>query len=127
MPGIDGNGQGELVEVLVGIRRQTAGEIMFCGKNLSRLSVRKRWEKGVAYVPSDRHQDGLIMDADITSNFAAADILSSAVFQKTYPAVATATAKCAGTGRCLSGENPVPFRPGAGAVRRQSAKTDFGA
>ena len=70
LAGIDGNGQGELVEVLVGIRRQTAGEIMFCGKNLSRLSVRKRWEKGVAYVPSDRHQDGLIMDADITSNFA---------------------------------------------------------
>ena len=65
MPGLT-----ELVEVLVGIRRQTAGEIMFCGKNLSRLSVRKRWEKGVAYVPSDRHQDGLIMDADITSNFA---------------------------------------------------------
>ena len=70
LAGIDGNGQGELVEVLVGIRRQTAGEIMFRGENLSHLSVRKRWEKGVAYVPSDRHQDGLIMDADITSNFA---------------------------------------------------------
>ena len=68
--GIDGNGQGELVEVLVGIRRQTSGEILFNGESLNQLSVRKRWEKGVAYIPSDRHQDGLIMDADVTSNFA---------------------------------------------------------
>ena len=68
--GIDGNGQSELVEVLTGIRRQTAGTIFFHGEPFQHLSIRKRWEKGMAYVPSDRHQDGLIMDADVTANIA---------------------------------------------------------
>lgn len=66
--GIDGNGQGELAEVLVGIRRQSTGTILFNGEVLDHMSIRKRWEKGVAYIPSDRHQDGLIMDADVVSN-----------------------------------------------------------
>ena len=68
--GIDGNGQGELVEVITGIRRQSKGTILFHGESIQHLSIRKRWEKGIAYVPSDRHQDGLIMDADITANTA---------------------------------------------------------
>lgn len=67
--GIDGNGQAELAEVLTGLRRQTGGRIFLNGQALENLSIRKRWEKGLSYIPSDRHHDGLIMDADVAANF----------------------------------------------------------
>ena len=68
--GIDGNGQTELAEVLMGIRRQSGGDILLDGQSLGRWSVRRRWEAGLAYIPADRHQDGLIMDADVKDNTA---------------------------------------------------------
>ena len=45
--GIDGNGQGELVEVITGIRRQSKGTILFHGESIQHLSIRKRWRKGL--------------------------------------------------------------------------------
>ncbi|MPM89142.1 Autoinducer 2 import ATP-binding protein LsrA [bioreactor metagenome] len=90
--GIDGNGQAELAEILVGIRRQSAGEIFLAGKRLDHLSIRRRSELGLAYIPSDRHQDGLVMDADVAANvhlrdyyrppFAKAHLLLFAEMQK---------------------------------------------
>ncbi len=67
--GIDGNGQLELSEILVGLRAQSDGHILLNGTALDRLSSRKRWEMGLTYIPADRHQDGLIMDADACSNY----------------------------------------------------------
>ncbi|MGI6235736.1 MAG: ABC transporter ATP-binding protein [Christensenellales bacterium] len=68
--GVDGNGQLELAEALTGIRKHSQGDIVFRGQSISQLSIRKRFELGMAYVPSDRHRDGLIMDADVKSNIA---------------------------------------------------------
>lgn len=68
--GVDGNGQTELAEVLTGIRKQTNGEIFLSGTPVHTLGVRKRWERGISYIPSDRHQDGLIMDASLAENAA---------------------------------------------------------
>lgn len=66
--GVDGNGQLELAEVIAGIRRPNAGHIFFCGETVEKLGIRARSEKGIAYIPSDRHQDGLIMDASVSEN-----------------------------------------------------------
>ena len=68
--GVDGNGQTELAEVLTGIRKQTSGEIYLNSKPIHNLGVRKRWEKGISYIPSDRHRDGVIMDATVAENTA---------------------------------------------------------
>jgi simple sugar transport system ATP-binding protein len=67
--GVDGNGQLELAEVLTGIRKQSSGVIRFYGVSIEKLPIRTRSEQGLAYIPSDRHQDGLIMDADLNYNF----------------------------------------------------------
>ena len=67
--GVDGNGQKELAEAIVGIRIVPSGKIFMKDENITRLSARRRFEKGIAYVSDDRHHDGLIMDASVTSNF----------------------------------------------------------
>ena len=51
--GVDGNGQRELAEALIGLRR-AAGSMSLEGKDLSRKSVRERLASGLAYVPEDR-------------------------------------------------------------------------
>jgi general nucleoside transport system ATP-binding protein len=68
LAGVDGNGQKELAEVLVGIRKSDTGRINIDGRDISRLGVKKRKGLGIAYVPDDRHHDGLILDMDVVSN-----------------------------------------------------------
>lgn len=66
--GVDGNGQKELSEVIAGIRNIQQGEIAFKGQSIKKESVYKRFNKGIAYVPDDRHKDGLVMDMDVSEN-----------------------------------------------------------
>lgn len=66
--GVDGNGQRELAEVIIGIRRQSKGSIFYNGKNIDRQNIRNRAEGGMAYIPADRHNDGLILDASVMYN-----------------------------------------------------------
>ena len=68
LAGVDGNGQKELAEVIVGIRRASHGVLRFNGRDIGGLAVRKRKRLGIAYVPDDRHHDGLILDMDVESN-----------------------------------------------------------
>ena len=68
LAGVDGNGQKELAEVIVGIRQPDGGKILFEGNDVTGLGVRKRKRIGMAYVPDDRHHDGLILDMDLSSN-----------------------------------------------------------
>jgi ABC-type uncharacterized transport system ATPase subunit len=68
LAGVDGNGQKELAETLIGIRKSDDGQIILDGKDISHLGVKKRKGLGVAYVPDDRHHDGLILDMDVVSN-----------------------------------------------------------
>ena len=55
LAGVDGNGQKELAEVIVGIRKSDNGQIVLDGRDISRLGVKKRKTLGIAYVPDDRH------------------------------------------------------------------------
>jgi simple sugar transport system ATP-binding protein len=68
LAGVDGNGQKELAEVLIGTRKSDDGHIILDGKDISQLGVKKRKGLGVAYVPDDRHHDGLILDMDVSAN-----------------------------------------------------------
>jgi len=68
LAGVDGNGQKELAEVIVGIRRPDSGNVLFEGDDVTGLGVRKRKRIGMAYVPDDRHHDGLILDMDLSNN-----------------------------------------------------------
>jgi simple sugar transport system ATP-binding protein len=52
--GISGNGQSELMEAIVGMRRPMKGRVLIDGKDISRMSIGQIFGLGVAYVPESR-------------------------------------------------------------------------
>lgn len=66
--GVDGNGQKELVEVILGIRKQSSGKIKLDGIDMSSMSVLEHKKLGIGYISDDRQQDGLVMDMNLTDN-----------------------------------------------------------
>jgi simple sugar transport system ATP-binding protein len=67
--GVAGNGQHELAEVLVGLRKPTEGRILFRGEDITTASIRKRRELGIAYRSEDVLERGIIGDFSILENF----------------------------------------------------------
>jgi simple sugar transport system ATP-binding protein len=70
--GVDGNGQTALAEAVVGLRRTVAGRILLAGSDLDGLDVRGRRERGLAFVPEDRHLQGLPLGATVAEAMVAA-------------------------------------------------------
>ena len=66
--GVEGNGQLALAEALVGLRRPTAGRILLDGDDVSGLSVEEIRERGVAFIPEDRHDRGLVLEMSLWEN-----------------------------------------------------------
>jgi len=66
--GVQGNGQTELVEVLTGLRTATAGDFSILGQDMINAPPRRITELGVAHVPEDRQQDGLVMSSPVFDN-----------------------------------------------------------
>jgi simple sugar transport system ATP-binding protein len=66
--GVEGNGQAELVELILGVRGCAAGAVVLNGQDVSRLSVGKRLRSGIGHVAEDRHAAALVMDLPISDN-----------------------------------------------------------
>ncbi|WP_158059129.1 ABC transporter ATP-binding protein [Halorussus halophilus] len=66
--GVEGNGQSELVEALTGLRDADSGHIVFEGKDVTETGRRRRIESGIAYVPEDRQEAGLVQEYDLVRN-----------------------------------------------------------
>jgi simple sugar transport system ATP-binding protein len=66
--GVEGNGQAELVEALLGMRALASGSIRIAGEDATTWTTRRRREAGVAYIPEDRHRHGLLLDAPLWEN-----------------------------------------------------------
>jgi len=66
--GVQGNGQTELAEALLGLQPQVEGDIYLDGHSLRGRSVRKILNSGVGFVPEDRNEDGLVSDFTIAEN-----------------------------------------------------------
>jgi ABC-type uncharacterized transport system ATPase subunit len=66
--GVEGNGQTELVETIVGLRRPTTGSVHLGADDVTGWPVMKRREAGVAYVPEDRHRQGLLLAGALWEN-----------------------------------------------------------
>jgi ABC-type uncharacterized transport system ATPase subunit len=56
--GIDGNGQSELVEAIVGTLKLQGGQVRLNGEDLTGASVLKRQEAGISHVSEDRMRYG---------------------------------------------------------------------
>jgi simple sugar transport system ATP-binding protein len=66
--GVQGNGQSELVEAILGLRRAAGGDIRLDGSSLVRRTPREILDAGVGFVPEDRHKDGLVTDFSVAEN-----------------------------------------------------------
>jgi simple sugar transport system ATP-binding protein len=66
--GVDGNGQSELVEAVTGLRTLESGSVVFDDEDVTAASRRERIARGMAYVPEDRQERGLVMDYDLVEN-----------------------------------------------------------
>ncbi|HYQ67423.1 ABC transporter ATP-binding protein [Actinophytocola sp.] len=66
--GVEGNGQTELVETIMGIRRAAAGKVTLDGQNLTRAGTLARREAGIGYIPEDRTRHGLLLTEPLWAN-----------------------------------------------------------
>ncbi|MGA8044868.1 MAG: ATP-binding cassette domain-containing protein, partial [Dermatophilaceae bacterium] len=63
--GVEGNGQAELVEVIMGMRDQDTGQIFVDETEVSKWHTRRIREAGIGYIPEDRHRHGLLLEAPL--------------------------------------------------------------
>ena len=69
--GVEGNGQSELTSAIAGMTDVPRGRITLAGTDVTRATVAKRREIGLAYVPEDRHEEGAGPNLSIAENIAA--------------------------------------------------------
>lgn len=61
--GVEGNGQSELVDSIMGMRHPGQGVVTLDGNDISTAPTRKRREDGIGCIPEDRHRHGLLLEA----------------------------------------------------------------
>jgi rhamnose transport system ATP-binding protein len=68
LAGLVGAGRSEVARVLFGIDRRDGGEIRLGGRPVEFASPSAAMHAGIAYLPEDRHQEGLVLDFSIAQN-----------------------------------------------------------
>lgn len=66
--GVQGNGQTELSEALMGLQRDVRGSILLRGSELVGRSPKHILDRGVGFVPEDRTHDALVPDFSVAEN-----------------------------------------------------------
>ncbi|MFD4572288.1 ABC transporter ATP-binding protein [Streptomyces sp. NPDC058417] len=66
--GVEGNGQTELIDALIGTKNADSGTISFLGDDITPWPTRRRRESGFGYIPEDRHRQGLLLEAPLWEN-----------------------------------------------------------
>jgi simple sugar transport system ATP-binding protein len=66
--GVEGNGQTELVETIMGMRKAAAGRVVLDGKDVTKEGTLARREAGIGYIPEDRTRYGLLLTQPLWAN-----------------------------------------------------------
>jgi ABC-type uncharacterized transport system ATPase subunit len=66
--GVEGNGQTELFEVLVGLRKPTGGRVRLKGRDITSASTLERMRLGLAHIPPDRSRMGMVGEMSLREN-----------------------------------------------------------
>jgi rhamnose transport system ATP-binding protein len=74
LAGLVGAGRSEVARGIFGIDRYDAGRVIIAGRPLRRASPTRAMEAGIAFVPEDRRQQGLVMEMSIMRNIALASL-----------------------------------------------------
>jgi ABC-type uncharacterized transport system ATPase subunit len=71
--GVAGNGQDELVEAIVGLRKPADGSVRLDGRDVTNATTREMTNLGTGYVPADRHRFGLVLSFSVADNLVLTD------------------------------------------------------
>jgi len=66
--GVEGNGQAELVETIMGMHSPRSGSVLLGDEDITSWSTRRRREAGIGYIPEDRTRHGLLLEASLWEN-----------------------------------------------------------
>jgi ABC-type uncharacterized transport system ATPase subunit len=66
--GVEGNGQAELIDAILGLRVPSAGTVLLGDEDITAWSTRRRRENGVGFIPEDRHRQGMLLEAPLWEN-----------------------------------------------------------
>jgi len=66
--GVEGNGQSELIEAVMGMQPLSTGRILLEGADISQWSTLRIREAGVGYIPEDRHRHGMLLESPLWEN-----------------------------------------------------------
>jgi simple sugar transport system ATP-binding protein len=66
--GVQGNGQTELIDTIMGVRSPLAGSVFIGGQDVTNASPRDLHRIGIAHIPEDRQACGLVVDFSVTEN-----------------------------------------------------------
>lgn len=69
--GVEGNGQQELVEAIIGVREASGGKIFLNGREITRAKPIYRRRLGLAVIPGDRVKEGSVSSATVAENLIA--------------------------------------------------------
>lgn len=72
--GIDGNGQSEFIESIVGLRKVEKGVVLLEDKDITNLTPKKVRQAGITYIPEDRNTRGLNRELSIAENIIATNV-----------------------------------------------------
>ena len=70
LAGVSGNGQNQLADAIAGLQNCSGGHICLNGEDITHASIRHRIEAGMAYIPEDRHNTGLVLNYSLRENLA---------------------------------------------------------
>ncbi len=68
--GVDGSGQREMFQAILGVTRVESGAIRLCGADATSMPPSKRIQNGLRLIPEDRHEEGVIDDWSLLENAA---------------------------------------------------------
>jgi simple sugar transport system ATP-binding protein len=68
--GVEGNGQGPLVDAVVGLEEAAVGKIVLAGDDVSDQEARERRAAGIGLIPEDRQRQGLLLSSPLWENAA---------------------------------------------------------
>ncbi|MCI6257468.1 MAG: ABC transporter ATP-binding protein [Clostridiales bacterium] len=66
--GVDGNGQLELGEAIVGGRKIESGDVCIEGQSVAKSTIRQHLDAGLAHIPDDRLAKGLVLQFPVKQN-----------------------------------------------------------
>ena len=85
LAGIDANGQSELIETIMGLRKPDEGTIKVAGRDVTHAGPRATLDSGVSHIAEDRHRRGLVLEFDLAENLALREYNTPGLLQPRLP------------------------------------------